>query len=65
MEQQTKAIGLILGNKTFKNRPPFNSTDVFIPRFRRWFFQFYDEKSETFEEAIINESKLIDFLLDW
>jgi cholesterol 7-dehydrogenase len=37
--------------KAFQQRPPYSKLDSNIPKFRRWYSQFYSDDSLTFEEA--------------
>jgi len=53
----------IWNNKMYRHRVPYTSGDANIPRFRKWFRQFYSEHSETFQEAMEAERNTLS--LEW
>lgn len=53
----------IWNNKIYRAKPSYTKADVNIPPFRRWFKQFYNEHSETFEQAMAIERGALS--LEW
>lgn len=45
----------IWSSKIFKSNPVLVTQDAAIPRYRRWFSQFYSNDSETFVDALIKD----------
>jgi hypothetical protein len=53
----------IWNNKYYRTRPPYSVADKNIPKFRRWFAQFYSPHSESFQEACAAEQAKVE--MEW
>lgn len=51
--------------KTFPSQPLLLKEDSNIPKFRRWFSQFYSPSSKSFEQAVKEYSKAKEVIPDW